>query len=547
MITFRSFPPVLAAALLCTALAVPASAQKMLRTDTGLPGAGFGRAAPAGDVNGDGVTDLIVGAPLDDAAGTDAGAATVLSGGDGGVLLLLKGSGPGDLFGSSCAGVGDVDGDGRDDLLIGAPQSNVPGGRGYVRLVSGASGAVLRTLTGAAAGDQFGAAVAGAGDLDGDGKADVLVGAPLNDAGGNDAGAATAFSGATGAALYSAKGSAGDELGTSVACELAGSLCADNDSDVIISSTCDGGDRSGVVQVRSRTDFALRFKLIGQAGQRLGATIAPAGDVDGDGRMDLLVATDPRDANGAPTAAGSVRLVSGSNGAPLATFSDGQLGTGYGSALAGLGDVTGDGVPDIAVGEPGHDGHGPDSGSVRIYSGSTGKTWYHLLGPNAGATFGASLACAGDINDDGLPDCSVGAPAVGAAVGRVFSMSVTRWEEEVGSGLPGIVGVPRLTGQGGLIAAAEASLTLTDARPGTAATLILGFALVLDPQSNTFVPTQDLIVDGMVTSSDGSLVFDFAWPAGLASGTTVYHQFRIADPSASGGQSRSNAVAAKVP
>lgn len=542
MTLHRSSPPAMVAALLWTALAVSASAQDLLRTDTGVTGAGFGLTAPAGDVDGDGHDDLITGAPHES---LDAGKARVFSGADGSVLFTLSGSAAGDLFGSSCAGAGDVNADGHDDLIVGAPQTNVLLGRGYARIFSGADGSVLRTLNGAAVGDRFGAAVAGAGDLNGDGKDDVLVGAPQNDAGGVNGGAATAFSGATGNPLYSAAGTAGQNLGCSLGCGLPEAV-SDNEGDVIIGLTMDGGDRSGAVQVRSRADFSVRFTLTGQAGQRLGATVAPAGDVSGDGKVDVLVATDPRDALGAPTAAAQVRLYSGANGALLSTFSDGALGTGYGSALAALGDVTGDDVPDFAVGEPGHDGKGLDAGGVRIYSGQSGKTWYQILGPAAGAGFGASVAYAGDLNTDSLPDCAIGAPAGVLTTGHVYSLSVTRWEE-LGNGLPGIAGVPRLTGAGGLVADTAAELSLTDAAPGTLATLVLGYTLTIDPATSTITPSSDIVVTGLATSSTGGLLFSFAWPTGVPSGTTIYYQFRITDPLGPQGQSRSNTVAALVP
>ena len=546
MTSLRSFPLPLAGVLLCATLAAPTSAQDLLRTDTGATGAGFGRAAPAGDVNGDGHDDLVTGAPYEDTPAVDAGRIRVYSGADGAVLLTADGSGAGDLFGWSCAGAGDVNGDGRGDLIVGAPQTNVLLGRGYARLLSGADGSVLRTFNGAAAGDQFGAAVAGAGDLNGDGRGDVLVGAPQNDGGGNGSGAAYAFSGSTGNQLYSTSGTAGQNLGGSIGCGLPGACSADNEPDLLIGLTMDGGDRSGAVQVRSRANFSLRFVLNGQPGQRLGATVAPAGDINKDGKVDLLVATDPRDALGLPTAAAQVRLHSGSDGALLRTFADGQLGTLYGAALACLGDVTGDGVPDLAVGEPGHDGQGIDAGSLRIYSGATGQTWYQILGPSAGARFGAAVAHAGDLNADGQPDCAVGAPAGLLAAGRVYSLSVTRWED-IGNGLPGVSGVPRLVGEGGLVASTKASLTLTDAAPGTQATLVLGLALVIDPTTSTLTPSSDVVVSGLTVGADGSLVFQFNWPAGVPSGTTVFHQFRVLDPLGPGGQSRSNTVAAQVP
>ena len=116
----------------------------------------------------------------------------------------MNGLAAGDLFGSSVAGVGDVDGDGLDDFFVGARQQVIGPGAGYATVFSGATGLPLPnlSLTGLAAGDQFGRAVAGAGDVNGDGVPDLIVGAPLADPGGlSSAGQVTVFSGATGAAL----------------------------------------------------------------------------------------------------------------------------------------------------------------------------------------------------------------------------------------------------------------------------------------------------------------------------------------------------------
>jgi hypothetical protein len=214
--------------------------------------------------------------------------------------------------------------------------------------------------------------------------------------------------------------------------------------------------------------------------------------------------------------------------------------------VAAIGDVTGDGVPDVGVGAPLADTNGLDSGSVRLYSGADGTLWYTIHGSGAGARFGAALACADDVDGSDVVDVAVGARGDAQEAGRLYVLSVSRWADE-GSGLPGIAGIPRLSGEGGLIANTDATLTLTDARPSTTATLVLGFSLVIDGMSGTLVPTADIVTQGLLTSSSGSLKFTFEWPTGLPTGTTIYHQFLISDPAAPAGLSRSNAVAATVP
>ena len=131
----------------------------------------------AGDLNGDGVADLLVGAP---------GQAHAFSGATGSPLFTFSGSMTGDRFGSSVADAGDLDGDGRSEILVGAPQVGpFLTGPGYVRLFSGASGLPMATIVGDRVGDSFGASVDGLGDIDGDGFADLVVGAPRADLGGS--------------------------------------------------------------------------------------------------------------------------------------------------------------------------------------------------------------------------------------------------------------------------------------------------------------------------------------------------------------------------
>ncbi|MFQ6092314.1 MAG: M6 family metalloprotease domain-containing protein, partial [bacterium] len=188
----------------------------------------------AGDVNGDGFDDLIVGAPLNDAGGPDAGRAYLYSGTTGALLYTLPGGGPGDHFGWSVSGAGDVNDDGYADLIVGAPLNDAGGadaGRAYI--YSGATGTLLYPFTGQAAGDWLGVSVSGAGDVNNDGYADLIVGAPLNDAGSTDAGRVYIYSGATGALLYTFTGEAAvDQLGSSVS--GAGDVNNDGCDDLIV-------------------------------------------------------------------------------------------------------------------------------------------------------------------------------------------------------------------------------------------------------------------------------------------------------------------------
>ena len=149
----------------------------------------------AGDVNGDGFDDLIVGAPLDASNGTDSGSARVFSGADGSIQYNFVGDSDNDKFGNSVSGAGDVNGDGFVDLIVGAPLDESNGtSSGSARILSGSDGSVLYNFVGDSAGDLFGLSVSGAGDANGDGFDDLIVGA--------SSATARLYSGSDGGVLY---------------------------------------------------------------------------------------------------------------------------------------------------------------------------------------------------------------------------------------------------------------------------------------------------------------------------------------------------------
>ncbi len=274
----------------------------------------FGRSvAGAGDVNGDGYGDVIVGAERDAAGGMYAGRAYVYYGGpgaDASADLTLTGAATGDNFGTSVAGAGDVNGDGYDDVIVGACYNDAGGtdaGRAYVYFGGpGADAVADLTLTGAAALDYFGNSVAGAGDVNGDGYDDVIVGAYHNGASGTEAGRAYVYFGGPGAdavADLTLTGAAvGDMFGRSVA--GAGDVNGDGYGDVIVGAYHNSA--SGMYAGRAYVyfggpgaDAVADLIVTGAAAlDYFGCSVAGAGDITGDGFGDVIVGAYGNDAGG---------------------------------------------------------------------------------------------------------------------------------------------------------------------------------------------------------------------------------------------------------
>lgn len=320
--------------------------------------------ANAGDVDADGINDIIIGSIW---TNSKAGQAKVYSGASGSLLHTFNGSSPDDYLGNSVSGAGDVNGDGHADLLIGAwGESAVLGFSGTAYLFSGADGTLIRKYEGLIDHGYFGHSVAGLGDVDGDGVPDQAIGEMGNDTFGYNTGAAYVFSGATGAMLQSWIGVAGNSRFGERMANL-GDIDGDGRDDLVVSAMFQAP--KGTAHVLSASTGATLYALTGYDPTEVFADqVGPAQDVDGDGVPDIMVGSDRYYQSGGYTGMG--RVFSGVNGEEIRRFSpsspDGRAGLG----VCGLGDLNGDGLGEWAVGAPSENFNGMDSGSVYILDGA---------------------------------------------------------------------------------------------------------------------------------------------------------------------------------
>lgn len=363
-----------------------------------------------GDVDKDRVNDWTTSAPTYAVDGQPAGRVYVYSGKSGKLLWTQTGA-PNEQLGTGIEGAGDTNGDGIPDVIAGGP------GSGHAYVYSGRDGKQLLKLGNGVAADIFGRHTASAGDVNGDGHADVLVGAPgVNDG----AGAAYVFSGKDGALLLSLPGEKPkDAFGSSVGGRP-------HDKYLMVGAGAAGARGTGRVYVyQGLSQKPLYIFDSDETGAAFGAMFTSiAGDVNGDKTSDFFVSDWSNRAKGPST--GRVYVYSGHDGKKLLTLTGEEVGDGFGTSDSVAGDVDGDGYADLIVGAWQQSSGAPSAGKAYLYSGRTGALLKVYTCRNAGDTFGFDTANLGDIDGDGTIDfliTSGWSQANGFQSGRVFVIS----------------------------------------------------------------------------------------------------------------------------
>jgi hypothetical protein len=319
----------------------------------------------------------------------------------------------GGLFGGACTGIGDVDGDGVPDLLVGAMYADTSNGKsGQAFVFSGATLGLLYTLDGGDAGGVFGYCVSGLPDIDGDGVGDVMVGMPMHTgAAGVITGGVSVYSGKTGQLIRSHDGEfMGNRFGSCIA--AIGDVDADGVADYLVGDpdfTSSTNVITGRVYAYSGNSGALLFDLTGwNDNQSFGNMLTRTGDLDADGVDDIAVASEDS-ARGGGSGRGRIDVYSGSTQQVITSLIGAPPDdAGIGKALTGGSDFDGDGVPDLVVGDPDHLVNGVAVGSVVVYSSATWTPIFTWYGRNSSDRFGVSVSCVGDASADGVPDLLIG-------------------------------------------------------------------------------------------------------------------------------------------
>ena len=433
---------------------------RTLDTPNRLTFSGFSSAlSTLGDVNGDAIPDYIIGAyeqTWDE--NNHQGRAFIFDGQTGELLLELDDPHPqaDAAFGFSVAAAGDVNQDGVPDCIIGAFGQGEAGsaetlvfgwtaedgseynvskrvGSGQAFVFSGREGQLLHSLESPqqSAGAGFGWSVASAGELDGDGIPEFIVGAHSQD----HEGRVFVFSGRDGTPLHTLApppDSGAEGFGWTV--NSAGDLNHDGIPDIAVGapySTVEGRSTQGRAYVYSGADGSLLYPIDHpqpQAGASFGWYVTSAGDLNEDSVPDLLIGAPYQDV-GAVAAQGAAFAFSGTDGSLLLTFHDPapRPSAGFGWIMSAIPDVNTDEIPEILVGAPFQrvdEFH--VQGEVFLYNGRDGR---HLITfdnpyPHQGSMFGYALASPGDINADHIPEFVFGAPGQHIrdkpAVGRAF-------------------------------------------------------------------------------------------------------------------------------
>jgi hypothetical protein len=369
-----------------------------------------------GDVDGDGVNDIVVSAPTHGTDGSHSGRIYVYSVGKNQLLWTADGR-PGDELGTGVEAAGDSNHDHIPDVVASGPS-----GSGIARIYSGRDGKVLHEFQALRSDESFGSHASGAGDVDGDGYADVIVGSPGKDGESKSPGHAYVFSGRTGELLENLSGEGlGDQFGSTVAGYSDGRVHY-----LVVGAAMGGAQHHGRAYVYAGRSHAPQFVIDSDStGEALGAMfVSVPGDLDGDGVADIYASDWSNDARGVST--GRVYVHSGRTGKPLLILTGENGHDGFGTSPSVAGDVDGDGRADLIVGAWQYGKVAVSGGRAYLFSGRSGRLVRTYTDRIPGDTFGFDAVGLGDVDGDGSVDLLISAAWSGVNgyhSGRVFVIS----------------------------------------------------------------------------------------------------------------------------
>jgi len=304
----------------------------------------------------------------------------------------------------------DVDGDGRADVAAGA-RFKLRGKtlqNGTAAVWSGKTGATIRSWDGEWPDGLFGHWVMPVPGLSGDRLADVVIAAPHAPVDGHMQGIVVARSPKTGKDIWTRTERDAENLGWDMA--LAGDQNGDGRMDLFVGAPAAETGRARVYLLSGKDGSVLRTYAPHEHGESFGWYVARVDDLDGDGSADLAVGG-PTATDAADAPLGGAWVFSSATGKVLQHWTGTDRRGGFGSVVAAVADLDGDGKSEIAVGAPGtEDQTRTVPGELRIYSGATGAELRHWSGRQPGELYGRMIVATGDLDGDGVDDLAIGAP-----------------------------------------------------------------------------------------------------------------------------------------